>query len=322
MMHTILNPIRATEEIPMKTVYVETISDMIDAGMPVVYLDADLMLSLGAVPAWQKHPDRIFNCGIAEANMMGVAAGLSCDGLVPFIHTFGPFASRRIFDQVFVSGAYANLNVKIIGSDPGICTQLNGGTHCAFEDTALMRTIPGMTILEPTDNAMLKAMLYQAATTYGMFYIRMPRFAVEKIYDDASVFDANKAVMLRDGKDVSLLASGLEVSEALGAADILQQKGISARVIDMAVIKPLDYDIVLKAANETGAIVTAENHSVVGGLGGAVAEFLAKNRPTPMEFIGSLEEFGQVGPLNWQRTYYHLKAEDIANAAYRVIARK
>lgn len=310
------------DEIPMKTVYTDVMAEMIDAGMPVAFLDADLMLSLGALPNWNKYPERVINCGIAEANMMGVAAGMSTDGLVPFIHSFAPFASRRMFDQTFVSGAYAQLNVKIIGSDPGICMQINGGTHCTFEDIALMNSIPGMTILEPTDAVALKEMLYLAANTYGMFYIRMPRFAVEKIYPEGTKFELGKSKTLREGSDVTILTAGLEVPEALDAADLLADEGISARVIDVLTVKPLDRDAVLKAAKETGGIVVAENHGVVGGIGSSVASLLAQEYPTPMAFIGSQEAFGEVGPLEWLRERYEMIAADIVKAAKTVVNRK
>lgn len=322
MMKTMDDAAKVVDSVAMKTVYVQTAAEMIEAGLPVVFLDADLMLSLGELPNWEAYPDRVYNCGIAEANMMGVAAGMSMDGLVPFIHIFAPFASRRMFDQVFVSGAYARQNVKILASDPGIAMQINGGTHCAFEDVGMMRSVPGMTILEPTDAVAFRKMLYLAADTYGMFYIRVPRIAVEKVYAEDAEFAIGRAALLRDGRDVAIISVGLEVREALAAAELLAAEGISARVIDVLTIKPLDEKIVLAAAGDTGAVVVAENHSVVGGLGSSVAELLARKHPTPMAFIGSQEQFGEVGPLEWLRERYQMTAKDIAEQARRLVRAK
>ena len=322
MIKTVAEMGKQVDSVPMKTVYINTAANLIQAGMPVVFLNADLMLSLGEVVNWEAYPQHVYNCGIAEANMMGVAAGLSTDGLVPFIHTFAPFASRRMFDQVFVSGAYSQLNVKIMASDPGISMQINGGTHCTFEDVALMRSIPGMTILDATDNVALKKMMYLAANTYGMFYIRFPRIAVENIYAEETELRIGQAATLVKGSDVTILSAGMEVREALKAAALLAQEGISARVIDALTIKPLDEACVLQAAKETGAIVVAENHNVIGGLGSAVAQLLAEKHPTPMAFIGSQDQFGEVGPLEWLRERYGMTAVDIANCAKGLVNRK
>lgn len=306
----------------MRAYYSEGIVKMIDAGKPVVALDADLMRAVGLLPYKKAHADRIFDCGIAEANMVGVAAGLSAEGFIPFAHSFAAFASRRAFDQTFMSGAYARLNVKVVGSDPGVGSALNGGTHQANEDIALMSAVPGMTIVEPSDAAMLTDVLPKIADTYGMFYLRLFRLQAKKIYEMGSTFEIGKAVTLRDGTDATIIACGLEVVEAIEAAKMLAEKGVHVRVLDMFTIKPIDRSAVIAAAKETGAIVTAENHNVIGGLGAAVAQIVCEECPVPMGRIGIQDTFGEVGftPLLMER--FGLTAQDIAAEVMRVIAKK
>jgi transketolase len=306
----------------MRFAYCDLLREYFDKGAPVMALDADLMSALGIRPLWERYPDHIINCGIQEANMIGVAAGLAKEGKIPFAHSFGAFASRRDFDQVFMSCAYAGTNVKIVGSDPGVASVYNGGTHAANEDVALMRTIPGITIVEPTDTVMLQSIIRGAAEKKGVFYIRLYRRNRPMIYEPGSVFEIGKAALLREGSDVTIIASGIEVYEAIQAAKILESEGIHARVLDMFTVKPLDEDAVLRAAAETGAVVTAENHTVIGGLSGAVAELLVENCPVPMERIGIHDEFGEVGPLEWLMERFCLRAEDIADKVRRVIRRK
>lgn len=309
-------------EIEMRQAYAESVTGLIDAGDPIIVTDADLMRAIGVLPFKEKYPDNIFDCGIAEANMIGVACGLSAEGFIPFTHTFGTFASRRVMDQVFMSGAYANLNVKMLGSDPGVCAALNGGTHMPLEDVAMMRCVPQVTIVEPTDVAMVKDLIPKIAHTYGMFYIRMCRVKAESIYECGSEFEIGKAVQIKDGRDVTIIAAGREVIEAIEAAKMLEEKGINARVLDMFTIKPLDGEAVLSAAKDTGAIVTAENHSVVGGLGGAVAEFLAENCPIPLERVGVKDRFGEVGLTPYLKEALGLTANDIVNACVKAMSRK
>lgn len=309
-------------DLEMRQAYAQVLVKMIEAGEPIIATDADLMRAIGVLPYKEKYPDNIFDCGIAEANMIGVACGLSAEGFIPFTHTFGTFASRRVMDQVFMSGAYAKKNVKMLGSDPGVCAALNGGTHMALEDVAMMRCVPEVTIVEPTDAAMVKDLIPKIAHTYGMFYIRMCRTNVETIYEDGSEFDIGKAVTLRDGNDVTIIAAGREVIEALKAAELLAAEGMNARVLDMFTIKPLDSEAVLAAARETGAIVTAENHNIVGGLGSAVAELLADCFPAPVERVGAKDVFGEVGPSDYLKQRFGITADDIAVAAKKAVARK
>lgn len=312
----------ALSEKEMRQVYAEGLIGLIEQGEPIIITDADLMRPIGILPYKEKYPDNIFDCGIAESNMIGIACGLSVEGFVPFTHSFATFASRRVMDQVFMSGAYAKRNVKMLGSDPGICAGLNGGTHMAFEDVAMMRAVPELTIIEPTDVVMLENLLPKIAHSYGMMYIRICRVQTENIYAPGSDFEIGRAAMLRDGRDVTIIAAGREVIEAVKAAQLLAQEGIEARVLDMFTIKPLDEDAVLRAAADTGAIVSAENHNVIGGLGSAIAETLARRYPVPMEFVGVQDTFGEVATTDVLKEHFGLMAKDIAAAAKRAVSRK
>lgn len=310
------------EDIEMRQAYGEALRDLMDQGKPVMPMDADLMRAIGLLPYREQYPDHILDCGIAEANMIGVAAGLSAEGFIPFPHTFGVFASRRACDQIFMSGAYARQNIKVVGSDPGVLAALNGGTHQAMEDVAIMRAIPQMTIVEPTDSENARQLTYLAAAAYGMFYIRMFRAKAVKIYEKGSTFEIGKAVLLKEGTDATIIAAGTEVAEALKAREILEKKGILVRVYDMFTIKPLDQEAVIDAARKTGAIVTAENHNIIGGLGSAVAEVLGEHCPVPMERVGVGDTFGEVGPADWLKERFGLTAEDIVKKVEKVIQRK
>jgi transketolase len=318
----ILSPANAPEEVEMRKVYCETLIKLVESNRQVMALDADLMVGAGTKPFAARFPERNIDCGIQEANMYGVAAGLSVTGKIPFAHTFAPFCSRRACDQIFLSCAYAKLNVKIIGSDPGITAALNGGTHMPFEDIGIMRTIPEMVVIEPTDTVMLREMITQIADEYGTHYLRLARRTVTKIYETGSSFEIGKAVPIRDGSDLTIIAAGFCVAEALKAAAILEKQGVSARVLDMFTIKPLDTEAVVKAARETGAIVTAENHNILGGLGSAVAEVLGENLPVPLERIGVRDLFGEVGPTDYLAERFELTAGDIVKKAERVLQRK
>jgi len=312
----------AREEVAMRDAYCRTLIDLARHDERIVTLDADVMNSMGTVPFQTEFPDRSFNCGIQEANMIGVAAGLSATGKIPFAHTFGVFATRRVMDQVFVSCSYARLNVKIVGGDPGITAAFNGGTHMPFEDMGTMRNIPEMTIIEPTDAAMMRDITRKVAAMYGVCYIRSARKNVIKVYADGSTFEIGKAVPLRDVKDATIIASGILVDEALQAAEILAGLGISTRVLNMFTIKPIDRDAIVQAARDTGAIVTAENHNVIGGLGSAVAEVLAEFAPVPLERIGAQDIFGEVGSEDYLKQRFQMTAVDIAAKVQKAIARK
>ena len=310
------------EEKAMRDVFCATMNELAEKDERIVYMDADLMNSVGMRPFSQKFPERTINCGIQEANMIGVAAGLSVAGKVPFVHTFGVFASRRVADQVFVSAAFAKANIRIIGSDPGVTAAFNGGTHMPFEDLGIMRGIPGVTVIEPTDSVMLADVMRQLKDLAGVYYVRLSRKNAVKVYEDGSTFEIGKAALVRKGKDVSIIASGICVADARKAAQMLAEDGISAQVVNMFTIKPVDKDAVIKAAQSTGCIVTAENHNIINGLGSAVAEVLAENCPVPMERVGVLDEFGEVGSVDYLKQRFHITAEEIVRKAKLAVGRK
>lgn len=317
-----LAPGTGRDSVEMRKAYCDTLIELSRTNENIVILDSDLMSSMGMNPYMKEFPNRTFNCGVQEANMMGVAAGLSVVGKIPYAHTFGPFATRRSCDQIFMSGAYAKANVRIIGSDPGVTAAFNGGTHMPFEDLGIMRCIPEMTILEPTDATMLKDIIRQTATLYGMFYIRLIRKAAVQVYEEGSTFEIGKAVTLREGTDLTIMANGILVPEALKAHEILKEQGISARVVNPFTLKPMDAQAVIAAAKETGAIVTAENHNYLNGLGSAVAEIVSENCPVPVGRVGVKDIFGQVGSEDYLQKFYGLMAENIVEKALDVLKLK
>ena len=322
-MHTIIISKEHGKDVcDMRDAYCETLLDLAEKDPRIVAADADLMTAMGLKPFAAKYPDRTVDCGVQEANMIGVACGLAVQGKIPFAHTFAPFCTRRACDQIFLSGAYNHANVKVVGSDPGITAAYNGGTHMPFEDMGIMRGVPTMTVIEPTDVVMLKNILPKIAQTEGMFYMRLVRKSVRKVYDEGSDFEIGKAVLLREGSDVTIIASGYTVAEALSAADILKEEGVDARVINIFTWKPIDEDAIVQAAGETGAIVTAENHNVLSGLGCAVSEVLSLKIPTPMEMVGVQDEFGEVGPEDYLRERFGLTDAKIVEAVHKVLLRK
>ncbi len=289
----------------------------------IVVLEADLMSCHATKVFKEAYPDRFINVGIAEQNLIGVAAGLATMGKIPFAYSFAPFATRRCYDQIFISVAYSGLNVKIVGSEPGVAAEANGGTHMPFEDMALMRAIPGMVCVEPADATQMEGLLPAILDYNGPVYIRMFRKKAEKIYGaDAPNFELGKAYRLKEGKDVTLMASGIMVARALEAADSLKEQGISARVVNVCTWKPLDKDEIVACASETGAIVTCENHNIYGGLGSAIAELTVRECPVPMELVGVNDKFGQVGKNAYLSEVYGITANDIVEAAKRAVARK
>ena len=306
----------------MREIYCETLMGLALENEDIVVLDADLISSSGMKPFYAKFPDRAFQCGVAEANMVGIASGLSAMGKIPFAHSFGCFASRRVCDQIMISAAYAKQNVRIVGTDPGITAAYNGGTHMPFEDMGVLRSIPGITLLEPTDNVMLAEILALLSRARGVYYMRMVRKNAVSIYREGSKFEIGRGNLLADGRDVTIIASGIMVYQALKAAEELISKNISVRVVDMFTWKPIDAKLVEDCARVTGAIVTAENHNVIGGLGSAVAEAAVQSHPVPIEMVGVKDRFGQVGTEDFLRNEYSLTAAEIVGAAKRAIARK
>ncbi|SEQ32069.1 transketolase [Lachnospiraceae bacterium NE2001] len=278
----------------------------------VVVLDADLAAATKTGTFKKAFPERHIDCGIAEADMMGIAAGLATCGKVPFASTFAMFAAGRAFEQVRNSIGYPHLNVKIGATHAGISVGEDGASHQCNEDIALMRTIPGMTIINPSDDVEAKAAVKAAYEIDGPVYMRFGRLAVPVINDNADYkFEVGKGVLLKDGSDITIIATGLEVGESLKAAEMLEADGVSVRVINMHTIKPLDKDIVVKAAQETKKIFTAEEHSIIGGLGSAVAEVLAEECQTPLYRIGVRDTFGESGPAVELLKKYKLDADGI-----------
>jgi len=306
----------------MREVYCEKMIELALENERIVVLDSDLVGASGMKPFFSRFPDRAFQCGIAEANMIGIAAGLSVMNRIPFAHSFGCFATRRTCDQIMISAAYAKQNVRIIGTDPGITAAYNGGTHMPFEDMGVLRSIPGITLIEPTDTVMLADMLTHLVSQYGVFYLRMARKNTAAIYEEGSKFKIGRGNVLTDGNDVTIIASGIMVFEALKASVILRAENIGARVVDMFTWKPIDSGLIESCARDTGALVTAENHNVIGGLGSAVAEVTALTYPVPIEMVGVKDRFGQVGKEDFLREEYKLTASEIVGAVKRAIARK
>lgn len=299
-----------------------TIPALTEEDPDVVYLDADLMSCIGMLKWARTAPEKAINCGIAEANMVGIACGMAAVGFKPFVHSFGPFASRRCYDQAYLSGGYAGNAITIIGTDPGVCAAFNGGTHMPFEDMALYRAMPHATVIDITDTAMLDNVLRKVKDMPGVKYIRVSRKDCVKVYEDGSDFAIGKGIALRDGKDVTLVASGIMVAKALAAADMLAKEGIDAAVLDMFTVKPLDTELLVEYARKTGAVVTAENHNKIGGLTSAVSEALAEKYPTILEYVAVEDIFGEVGPQNFLEERFGLTAEHIVEKAKAALARK
>ncbi len=289
----------------------------------IVVLDADLSKSTKTECFKNEYPERFINMGIAEANMISTAAGLASCGKIVFASSFAMFAAGRAFEQVRNSVCYPNLNVKVCATHAGISVGEDGATHQALEDVSIMRSLPNMTVLCPCDAVETKYAIKAAIDNYGPFYVRLGRLAVEQINDEAEYkFELGKGVTLKEGNDVTIIATGLMVGEALIACDMLKEEGINARVINIHTIKPIDADIITKAAKETGAIVSCEEHSVIGGLGSAVAEVLCENYPAPLVRVGTKDVFGKSGTPKELMEQYNLTAKDIVKAAKKAISLK
>lgn len=296
-----------------------TMRELFSQDNKVVYIDADLMGSLKTSQLWKDFPKNVFNTGIQEANMIGVAAGMYLNGFKPYVHSFSPFASRRVFDQVFLSIGYGKKSLRIIGSDAGIMATNNGGTHMSFEDIAMMRTIPEACVVDITDATMLGAFLKLTKDRQGVTYIRTARRGLKDIYMPHENFEIGKAKILREGNDITLIAAGIMVATCLDAAKVLQAQGISSRVIDIVTIKPIDKEIILESAQKTGLIVTCENANIIGGLGSAVCDILSENYPTPVKKIGIEDTYGCVGNETFLREKYGLTVKNIVEKSLKMI---
>ena len=292
------------------------------ANPKVVALTADLKGSLKMDAFAAEFPERFIQCGIAEANMVGAAAGLALTGKIPFIGSFAEFVTGRVYDQIRQELSYGNTNVKIASSHAGITLGEDGATHQTMEDLALMRALPGMVIMNPCDYNQTRQATLAAARYEGPVYLRFGRPAVPNFTDENEPFVIGKAIVMNEGKDITLIATGHTVWESLQAAEALEAQGISAEVIDIATIKPLDEDAIVASASKTGCVVVAEEHNAFGGLGEAVAAVLAAKKPTPVEFVNGGDRFGQSGTPSALMAAYGLDAPHIAEAAKKAIARK
>ena len=308
--------------VEMRATYVAELTKIMEADERVVVLDADLAKANGTWGLRERFPGRAIDCGIAEANMASVAAGMSSYGYIPFITSFTPFASRRIADQATLSIAYARQNVKIIGTDPGISAELNGGTHMGLEDVAIMRAIPTMVVFEPSDAVQVAQAMWAIKDHKGPVYMRTFRKNAETIHSEDYKFDLFKADVLRSGKDVTLFASGIMVADALAAAETLAAEGISAEVIDVHTVKPLDTETSISSVRKTGCAVTVENHNVIGGWYSAICEVVCAEYPVPVLPIGIQDRFGEVGKMPYLREVFGMTMSDIVAAAKSVIAKK
>lgn len=292
-----------------------TLSKLMEQDEKIIILDADLSKPNGTAPLYKKYPNRCFNVGISEQNMVSVAAGLAAYGFKPLVVTFTPFATRRVCDQIAISVAYAKNNVKILGTDPGITAELNGGTHMSMEDIGVVRSIPGVAIYDAVDYHQLEQALPQIMNYDGPLYIRMPRKLYPEVFTEDYKYELFKSDVVKEGTDVSIIATGIMVKPALDAAEILAKEGVSAEVISVNTIKPLDEETILKSVKKTNKVVTCENHNVVGGLFSAVCELMCREYPIKVTPIGVQDEFGQVGKYKDLAAYYKMTAEDIVKAA-------
>ena len=301
----------------------EALSEMAETRSDIIVLDADLAAATNTAIFKKAHPDRFFDCGIAEANMVGVAAGLAACGKTPVAASFAMFATGRAFEQIRNSVAYPNLNVKIAGSHAGISTGEDGATHQCLEDIGIMRTIPGMVVLNPADHWEMKAATKAAIEYQGPVYIRLGRLAVDSFNDPETYkFELGKGITLRDGADITVIATGLCVLESLKAVDELAKEGKSVRLINIHTIKPIDRELVIKAARETGRIITVEEHNVIGGLGDAVCEVTSAECPVPVRRIGVYDQFGYSGPAKELLDIFGLTAPNIKKVILEELDKK
>ncbi|MCL5056627.1 MAG: transketolase family protein [Actinobacteria bacterium] len=311
-----------TKKVATREAYGRALAELGKKNSAVVVLDADLSKSTKTADFAKVFPDRFFNMGVAEQNLMGTAAGLAAAGKIAFASTFAVFAAGRAFDQIRNSVAYNRLNVKIAATHAGITVGEDGGSHQAIEDIALMRSLPNMTVFVPADEAETAGAVEAAAQMNGPVYIRLGRAGVPPIHGEGFRFETGKAVVVREGRDAAVIATGIMVTVALEAAVTLAKEGIEVRIISMHTIKPLDVKTIVSAARETGALVTAEEHSVIGGLGGAVSEAVCENHPVPLKRLGIQDEFGESGKPDELLVKFGLTAAAIAGAVREVVKRK
>jgi transketolase len=311
-----------TTMIATRDAYGETLAQLGAEDPRIVVLDADLSGSTKTGIFAKKFPERFFNMGIAEANMIGTAAGMAAVGKIPFASTFAIFAVGRAWEQVRQSVAYGKANVKIVATHGGVTVGEDGGSHQTVEDIAIMRAVPNMTVIVPADGPETAAAIRAVAAFKGPVYVRLGRNKVPSVFSEGDAFEIGKGKVVRHGTDLTFVTTGLMTAHAVTAAETLAGQGISARVLHMGTVKPLDAELLIQAARETGAIVTGEEHSIIGGLGGAVAECLGENFPVPLQRVGVKDRFGTSGKAEELLKYFGLMPDDLAAAARQVLARK
>lgn len=306
----------------LREIYGELLLQLAEEDERIVVLNADLARSDSTLKFKERFPERFIDVGVAEANMMGISAGLANMGLIPIAHSFTPFATRRAFDQITISIAYAGLPVKIMGTDPGVTAELNGGTHMSFEDAGIMRNLPNMVIVEPADAYQFSALFRDIIYHEKPVYTRMYRRRKDKFFNGDEKFEIGKIFTMKDGKDITIIASGLMVGQAIIAANMLEDEGISVRLLNMHTLKPVDEETIIKAAKETGRIVVTENHSILNGWGSAVCEVVSEHYPVPVARIGVRDHFGEVGLTDFLLEKYKMTARDIYEAAKNLLKAK
>ena len=309
-------------EVSLRETYGETLVKLGRENPHIVVLDADLSRSTMTHLFAREFPERFFDCGIAEQNMVGIAAGLAASGKIPFASTFAVFVPGRCFDQIRMSIAYPGFNVKLVATHGGITVGEDGASHHSVEDLALICSLPGFSVIVPADAIEAAQAVEVAAVTQGPFYIRLPRPKIPLIYDDSYCFGLGKAVMMKQGKDATIIAIGTMVAPALEAAENLKRVGVDCRVLNMPTLKPIDEDAIIRAATETGTIVTAEEHLEHGGLGSVVAQVVARHKPVPMEFVAIKDTYAKSGKPSELLQRYGLTAKDIEQAVHAVVEKK
>jgi len=306
-----------------RTIYADTLIELAHENPKLVVFEADLMSATGTKPFKELFPEQFINCGVAEANMVGIASGLSSQDFIPFVNTFGCFATRRAYDQFFLSANYARQNVKLVGLDPGITAAFNGGTHMPFCDIALTRVIPDLVVVEPADGYAVHHLTKAVYSHTGSTYMRLQRKGNPIFYDASQSFELGKGIIVRDGKDVTLVATGaVMLEQAILASKELEKENISAAVLDVHTVKPLDKELIYSYAKKTGAIVTCENAQIAGGMGSAVTDFLSEEHPTVVRRVGIQDLFGEVGTVEYLINRFALTAEYIVQEAKEAIKQR
>ncbi|HEY1406845.1 MAG TPA: transketolase C-terminal domain-containing protein [Spirochaetota bacterium] len=313
----------ALHENEMRAVYAETLIELMKADERIVCLEADLGRATGTFPkVHDAFPDRFIEVGVAESNMMGIGAGLANDGKIPFCASFTPFASRRVYDQLTISVAYSNNNVKIVGTSPGITATMNGGTHMCFQDLAILRAMPNMEVYSPADAYELRAVVRYMAATKKPMYMQLVREKCAQIFDENATFDPLKAKVIREGSDVTIVSTGYATQLAFKALSLCAEKGISAELLHYPSVKPFDAATLIASSKKTGTVVVVDNGSVIGGLGGAVCETMSEHNPTRVKRLGAQDRFGEVGTLDYLAETIGIAPHQIVEACASAIKSK